>query len=179
MLAEWRFAPQWRAVGAYYFNRITDLIATVTDPRDGLLVNINEQSVIGRGLEAEIEGRTSFGLDVFGAATTQLGEIPVGTPRTQLKGRLAQSFADDRAVVALESVYQSGRRTLAGTTIPAQALTNLVFTAAKLWAGWRFTAAIQNLFDASLADPGGPEHRQDRIPQPGRQFWLKVDFAFR
>jgi len=52
-------------------------------------------------------------------------------------------------------------------------------TAAKLWAGWRFTAAIQNLFDASLADPGGPEHRQDRIPQPGRQFWLKVDFAFR
>ena len=98
MLAEWRFAPQSRAVGAYYFNRITDLIATVTDPRDGLLVNVNEQSVIGRGLEAEIEGHTSFGLEVFGA---------------------------------------------------------------------------------SLADPGGPEHRQDRIPQPGRQFWLKVDFAFR
>jgi len=122
MLAEWRFVPQWRAIGAFYFNRITDLIATVTDPSDDLLVNVNEQSVIGRGLEAEVEVRTSFGLEVFRAATTQLGEIPLGSPRTQLKGRLAQSFADD---------------------------------------------------------PGGPVHRQDRIPQPGRQFWLKFDYALR
>jgi outer membrane receptor for ferrienterochelin and colicins len=178
LLAEWRFAPQWRAVAAFYLNRISDLIATVADA-DGLLVNVNSESMIGRGLEGEIEGRTSFGLEAFGAVTAQLGQLPSGTPRTQLKGRLAQSFADDRAVAALETIYQSGRRTLAGTTIPAQALTNLVLTAAKLWGGLRLTAAVQNLLDASLADAGGPEHRQDRIPQPGRQFWLKIDYAFR
>jgi outer membrane receptor for ferrienterochelin and colicins len=177
-LVEWRFAPQWRAVGAFYYNRITDLVTTVTDASDGLLVNVNSQSQIGRGLEAEIEGRTGFGLEMFGAATTQLGEVAVGAPRTQLKGRLAQSFLGERAIAALEAIYASSRQTLLGTTIPGQTLTNLVFTAQNFWPGLRLTAAVQNVFDATLADPGGPEHRQDRIPQPGREFWLKVDVAF-
>ncbi len=179
ILAEWTFAPQWRAVGSFYFNRITDLNTTVTDPSTRLLVNVNSDSQIGRGIEGEIEGRTSFGLELFGAATTQFGSLPVGSPRTQVKGRIAQSFAGDRAVVALESVYQTSRATIYGTSIPAQALTNLVLTANKVWGGLRITAAVQNVFDASLADPGGAEHREDRIPQPGRQFWLKLEYAFR
>lgn len=179
LLAEWRFAPQWRAVGAFYFNRITDLITTVTDPATGLLVNVNSDSQMGRGLEAEIEGRTPFGLEVFVAATTQLGEVAVATPRTQLKGRLAQSWLDDRATIAIETAYASGRRTLLGTTIPGQALTNLVATFANLWGGLRVTAAITNVFDVTLADPGGPEHRVDRIPQPGRGAWLRLEYAFR
>ncbi len=179
LLAEWRFAPQWRAVGAFYFNRISDLIVTVTDPADGLLMNVNSASEIGRGLEAEIEGRTAFGLEAFLAATTQLGNVSVAAPRTQVKARLAQSFAGDRATVALESIYQSSRRTLLGTTLPGQALTNLVGTVARLWGGLRITAAVTNVFDVTLADPGGPEHRADRIPQPGREFWIKLEYAFR
>lgn len=178
LLAEWRFAPEWRAVGTFYFNRITDLIATVSDPADGLLVNVNSMTTIGRGIEGEIEGRTAFGLEAFAAATVQLGTLEIGVPRTQVKARLAQSFAGDRAVAALESVYQSARQTLAGTTIAGQALTNLVLTVQKIVPGLRMTAAVQNLFDVALADPAGPEHRQDRIPQPGRQFWLKFDLSF-
>ena len=178
LLAEWRFAPDWRAVGAFYFNRITDLIATVTDPGDDLLVNVNSATSIGRGIEGEIEGRTAFGLDAFAAATVQLGSVETGAPRTQVKARLAQSFAGDRAVVALESVYQGARQTLAGTTIPGQALTNLVLTVQKVLPGLRMTAAAQNLFDVTLADPAGPEHRQDRISLPGRRFWLKFDLSF-
>ena len=116
---------------------------------------------------------------MFGAATTQLGEVETGVPRTQLKGRLAQPFAGDNAVVAIETIYQTSRRTLAGTTIPGQALTNLVLTVQRLWPGARLTASVQNLFDVTLADPAGPEHRQDRIPLPGRTFWLKLDLAFR
>ena len=127
----------------------------------------------------EIEGRTPFGLEVFGAVTTQLGQLA-----HRYAAHAAQGAA--RAIVRGRS---RGRR--AGVDLPeqpehacrhdhpAQALTNLVFTAARLWGGLRLTAAVQNLFDASLADPGGPEHRQDRIPQPGRQFWLKIDYAFR
>jgi len=179
LLAEWRFAPQWRAVGAFYFNRLTDLITTVIDPATGLLVNVNSESQIGRGIEGEIEGRTPFGLEVFAAATTQLGTVAVASPRTQLKARVAQSLADDRATIALETIFQTGRRTLLGTTIPAQALTNLVGTIANLWGGLRVTAAVTNLFDVTLADPGGPEHAVDRIPQPGRGFWLKLEYAFR
>lgn len=179
LLAEWRFAPQWHAVGAFFYNRITDLITTVTDPADGLLVNRNEETTSGRGVEGEIEGRTSFGLEAFAAATVQLGALEPGVPRALVKARLAQSFAGERAVAAVETVWQSSRQTLAGVTLPAQALTNLVLTAAKPWPGVRITAAIQNLFDVTLADPAGPEHRQDRIPQPGRQFWLKLDLAFR
>ncbi|MFO1325515.1 MAG: TonB-dependent receptor [Burkholderiales bacterium] len=176
-LAEWRFAPDWRAVGSFYFNRITDLITTVTDPSDGLLVNVNSTSQIGRGLEVEVDGRTPFGLEIFGAATAQLGEVAVGAPRTQVKGRLAQYFAGDRAVLALESIYQSSRQTLLGTTIPGRALTNLVLTVQRLLPGLRVTASVQNLFDVALADPGGAEHRFDRIPLPGRQYWLKLDLA--
>ncbi len=178
-LAEWRFAPQWRAVGTFYFNRITDLITTITDPGDGLLVNVNSAESIGRGVEAEIEGRTTFGLEAFAAVSVQLGQIETGVPRTQVKARLAQSFAGDRVVAAIESIYQSARCTEDGTTIPGNALTNVALTASKLWKDVRVTAAVQNLFDVSLADPAGPEHRQDRIPLPGRQFWLRVDVSFR
>ena len=178
-LAEWRFAPQWRAVGAFYFNRISDLISTVTDDGDGLLVNVNADSVIGRGLEAEVEGRTPFGLDVFATVTTQLGELGIGVPRTQAKARLAQAFAGDRVVAAIETVFQSSRQTLAGTTLAGQALTNLALTAHKIWPDVRITGVVSNLFDVTLADPAGAEHRQDRIALPGRQFWLKLDVAFR
>jgi len=177
-LAEWRFAPGWRAVGAFYFNRITDVINTVEDSSDGLLVNVNSEQVIGRGIEAEIEGRTGYGLEVFATATTQFGNVVVGSPRTQVKGRLAQNFAGDRATVALESIFQTARSTLAGTVLPAQALTNLVFTTQKIWKGVRLAAIVQNLFDTTLADPAGSEHRQDRIPSPGRRFLLKLDYAF-
>jgi len=177
-LAEWRFAPGWRAVGAFYFNRITDVISTIEDSNDGLLVNVNAETAIGRGVEAEIEGRTAFGLELFATATTQFGAITVSSPRTQVKGRLAQNFAGDRATVALESIFQTARTTLAGTVVPAQALTNLVFTAQKFWKGLRVAAVVQNLFDTTLADPAGSEHRQDRIPSPGRQFFLKLDYAF-
>lgn len=178
LLAEWRLAPQWRAVGAFYFNRITDLITNVTDPATGLLANVNSESQIGRGIEGEIEGRTPFGLEVFAAATTQLGTVPVGSPRTQVKARIAQMLPGDRATIALESIFQTARRTLTGATIPAQALTNLVGTVVAGW-GLRATAAVTNLFDVTLADPGGPEHAADRIPQPGRGFWLKLEYARR
>jgi outer membrane receptor for ferrienterochelin and colicins len=177
-LVDWAFAPNWRAVGAYYFNRITDLIRTVHDPADGLLVYQNSQSAIGRGLEGEVEGHTSFGLEMFATATMQLGTLAVTAPRTQVKGRIAQSFAGDRAVAALEAIYLASRRTLADTTIPAQTLTNLAVTAQKFWPGVRITAIVQNLFNVSLADPAGPEHRDDRIPSPERRFWLKLEFSF-
>ncbi len=178
-LAEWRFAPGWRAVGAIYFNRITAVINTVTDSSDGLLVNVNSEQAIARGIEAEVEGRTSFGLELFATVTTQLGTVATNAPRTQVKGRLAQGFAGDRATVALESIYQTARTTLAGTVVPGQALTNLVFTAQKFWQGLRVAAVVQNLFDTTLADPAGPEHRQDRIPSSGRQFLVKLEYAFR
>lgn len=177
-LAAWRMAPDWRTVGTFYFNRITDLIHTVEDPQDGQLVYQNSQSAIGRGIEAEIEGRTGFGLEIFATATVQLGELAVTAPRTQVKGRLAQSLAGDSAVVALEAIYQSSRRTLADTSIAGQTLTNLALTAQKLSPGLRVTALVQNLFNTALADPAGPEHPVDRIPSPGRQFWLKLDLAF-
>jgi len=177
-LAEWRFAPDWRAVGAFYFNRISGVINTVTDPGDGLLVNVNEERVIGRGVEVEIEGRTPFGLEVFATATTQFGNIPIGSPRTQVKGRLAQGFAGDRVTVALEGIFQTARTTLQDTVVSAQTLTNLVVTAQKYWKGVRVAAVVQNLFDTALADPASSEHRQDRIPSPGRQFFLKLEYAF-
>ncbi len=177
-LAEWRFASEWRAVGAFYFNRISGVINTVTDPDDGLLVNVNEEQVIGRGVEVEIEGRTPFGLEVFATATTQFGSVPTGSPRTQVKGRLAQGFAGERVTVALEGIFQSARQTLQDTVVPAQTLTNFVVTAQKFWKGLRLAAVVQNLFDTALADPAGSEHRQDRIPSPGRQYFLKLEYAF-
>ncbi|HEY5307925.1 MAG TPA: TonB-dependent receptor, partial [Casimicrobiaceae bacterium] len=178
VLAAWRMAPDWRTVGTFYFNRITDLIRTVADPQDGLLIYQNSQSAIGRGLEAEVEGRTPFGLEIFATATVQLGELALTAPRSQVKGRLAQSLTGDTVVVALEAVYLSPRRTLVDATITGQTLTNLAITAQKLAPGLRVTGIVQNLFNTSLADPAGPEHPVDRIPSPGRQFWLKLDQAF-
>jgi iron complex outermembrane receptor protein len=40
------------------------------------------------------------------------------------------------------------------------------------------SASVYNLFDKSYADPGGGEHVQDRIPQDGRSFRVKVTASF-
>ena len=62
---------------------------------------------------------------------------------------------------------------------PAQALTNLVGTLVRVGGGLRVAAAVTNLFDVTLADPGGAEHAVDRIAQPGRGFWIQLEYTFR
>jgi outer membrane receptor protein involved in Fe transport len=44
--------------------------------------------------------------------------------------------------------------------------------------GFRLSGSVYNLFDQRYADPGGPEHVQDRIPQDGLTFRVALQYVF-
>ena len=53
---------------------------------------------------------------------------------------------------------------------------NLTLVARASAGRFDLSASVYNLFDERYADPGSPEHRQDLIPQDGRNFRLKLSW---
>ncbi|TMG79773.1 MAG: TonB-dependent receptor [Betaproteobacteria bacterium] len=81
--------------------------------------------------------------------------------------------------------YETGRRTLEGPVTPpfARSDLNVGFAAAsRAVPRWlRETDAsvrISNLFDRTYFTPGGIEHRQAAIAQPGRTLMVRFDSRF-
>ena len=74
---------------------------------------------------------------------------------------------------ALELIYESGRKTLAGRETPGVFLTNLTLSTA-LRSSMRLSLAVKNLLDTPYATPAGPAHLQDTIPQNGRTFLVRL-----
>jgi len=76
-----------------------------------------------------------------------------------------------------ELLLVSARRTLGRRRLESQHVLNLNLTYRTPIDKLKLTAGLYNLFDQSYPDPGGPEHRQDRIPQDGFTFRVQVRYA--
>ena len=80
--------------------------------------------------------------------------------------------------------YESGRRTLTGSSTPAfaRADLNVAFESFDRIASWlrdtRLSLRVTNAFNATYFSPGGVEHRQAAIAQDGRTFLLRLDRRF-
>lgn len=182
---ERRVRPGLRASLSVYHVRARNLIDLVTDPDDELLVYTNGESARSTGVELGLDGQ--LGSHVFARASYahQRAEEgpdslrPVGSPRHVAHLALSLSLASGQLVPGLEAHYLGARTTLAGGEAGAHALAGLTLQVRpKAIPRLELVGRVGNLFDASYADPGGEEHRQDLLVRDGRTAWLSVGFRF-
>lgn len=155
-----------------------DLIATVQDPSDSLLVFDNVGKVRAEGLEAGLSwthGRVRLAADWTYQRSREpdTGATSPNAPRHLLSGR---------AVVPLTRASRAGfvvrrvdrQETVFGTEVPACTVGDL--TLSSDWLGGRSTLDVtcSNLFDAEYATPAGPEQAMPTIPQDGRSYRVVI-----
>ena len=177
---EERLADWLRGELSVYHYSTRDLIDTLVDETDGSAYFANRSTVDAPGFEAELEARLPSGLSVWTNYAMQLarleGEELTNAPQHLGKfGVSAPLFATLSAMG--EARYESGRLTLAGSR------TDDVFvarTGLSIDATHRVRASlvVDNLFDADYATPGGAEHIQAALPQPGRSIRVGLGVRF-
>jgi outer membrane receptor for ferrienterochelin and colicins len=178
------------SVSLFHYD-VRRLIDLTLDPVDSLFQYRNVGDAEAEGFEVELQGRlgtsgTGYLSYSFQDATDRrTGRWLTNSPRHMLK---AGTTADlTRWLGAgMDTRYESGRRTLAGTETDPAFISDLHFL---LPAGsatsprgpidrLELSLRINNLFDASYATPGGVEHRQAAISQDGRTVSAELRYRF-
>ena len=173
-----------RATAAGYIYTIDDLISQETDGPDVVFKNRGKTESMGLELQLEMDDQGPLGV------AGQVGYALQKTEDRRTKKRLTNSPAhllnlnaiipmyEDTLFAALEILYTSKRKTLAGDTTKDYSTTNLTIFSKNVLKGLEVSASVRNLFDADYSDPGSEEHVQDAIDQDGRSFWLKIKYGF-
>jgi iron complex outermembrane receptor protein len=104
------------------------------------------------------------------------GEL-TNSPRHMAKLNLGLALPRGLAS-GFETQFVSARRTLAGPGVDGFLLTNVTLRAPRLFGRVEASVGVYNLFDLRYADPGSEEHVPDSIPQPRRNFRLKLATRF-
>lgn len=174
-------AAGWRLGGSVFRHQVRDQIAAIIDPADGLQVFRNGGSVRSAGATVELERLWSSGARLRASYSHQravdgAGIRAVNSPRNLLKLNAALPVgAGLRAGIELQ--HTSRRRSLAGE-IPAFSIANFNLLVPLGRRGEELSVALYNVFDKRYADPGGPEHVQDRIPQDARTLFGRLRMRF-
>ncbi len=181
--AEHYFTRHHRVGLSVYRYYVSDLLTQTISP-DGNIYFENLDRAEATGVELELEGKYSSGLRVRTSYALQrtkdvtAGTELTGSPRHLAKAGLIQSFARERYTAGLELQYHGTARTLAGATARAFTIGNLTLTARPLVKGVEVSASLYNLFDTAYGYPGGEDHTQNTLPQPGRTLRLKATYKF-
>ena len=145
---------------AFYY-RINDLINTVTDPADGLIVVRNTGEVVAKGVEMELagrwvnrlEGRLSYSLQE--ARDLDTGRLLSNSPRHLVKLNLTGPLYKDKLFGGLEVQYTSPVLTLSGRKVSGFSVTNFTLLSKNVSKNWEFSASVYNLFNQKYGNPGG------------------------
>jgi outer membrane receptor protein involved in Fe transport len=167
-----------------YVNAIDNLISLGLDPVDDRLFyeNAGESDSLGAELGLQVKRRQgpSGGLSYAWQRSREqaTGERLTNSPSHMAKARISWPLLDKRIVASLDAWYLSARRTLAGTEAGSSKVANLTLLAPRIGGHFDLSASVYNLFDERYGDPASPEHRQDLIPQDGRNFRLVLSCRF-
>lgn len=171
------------AVSVYRYE-IDDLITQVADPADGLLVFVNQGSVESEGLELELMGRSDDG---FTGRLSQSWQNPrdgdsddplLNSPSSLTKLALVAPLVPDQLFLGAQVSWTSERRTLGNARTSDALLADLTLSYEGGEDGWDLSASIHNLFDQRYDVPGGGEHLQDQLQQPGRTLLARATRRF-
>jgi outer membrane receptor protein involved in Fe transport len=180
---EQRFGPSVSGAVSLYQSRFRDLIDQTIDPTNSLLQFRNIQSVTARGVELDLRARFAGGLGAYGSYSFQhardgrSGEPLTNSPEQVVKLGLSHPLGRGLSASA-DLIYETSRLTVQDTRTDPYFLTNATVTFDPAGAPLRLQFQVRNLFNTSYALPGGLEHRQDAIPQDGRNFFAKVEYRF-
>jgi outer membrane receptor for ferrienterochelin and colicins len=167
--------------GFYY--RIDNLITQQTDT-DGLLIYRNAGNIEAKGMEAEIEGKWTDGLQgrvsyvLQEAKDQETGDELTNSPRHLAKLNLSAPLIRKKVFAGAELQYTGSRKTLAGRNEGGFVIANLTLFSQNLLKGLELSANVYNLLDGRYGDPGAGEHLQDIIGQDGRTFRVKFMYQF-
>jgi iron complex outermembrane receptor protein len=184
LVFEQQFGSSLRGVLSVYDNEIENLIATVSDPADDLLVFVNQGDVQAQGLEMELENKWDNNVSASASYSYQEAENQVtgnkltNYPTHMVKSNITAPLLGDYLGAAVELQYDGGRRTIAGNKTGSRTLANLGLYSESWIDGLKIVLNVYNLFDKEYGYPGSEEHLQDIIEQDGRTFRLRLDYAF-
>jgi outer membrane receptor for ferrienterochelin and colicins len=185
LVVEHQIRRGFRLASTAFTNGIRDVINQTTDPIDGLLVYKNLDRVGANGLELELDGKWSNGLQGRISYTFQeshnhqtgnslrnspkhLGQLNFGTP-----------LFKEKIFAGLDTYCMSKRNTGAGLHTGGFLIANLTLSSGKLIRGFDISASMYNLFNTKYGDPGSEEHMQDIIYQDGRTLRFKLTYRVR
>jgi outer membrane receptor protein involved in Fe transport len=177
--------PVLVGVSAYEY-RIKDLIDQVEISATNVLRFENVASVRTRGIslhadvlsDRALSGRLTYGVQK--AEDRATGETLSNSPEhIGTMALVAQRFAGFRPSIVTR--YESPRVALGGLKTSSFVRTdiNLSYKAPREWASsWtrntELSLLVRNLFDRNYYAPGGLEHRQAMIAQPGRTVYVRL-----
>ena len=83
----------------------------------------------------------------------------------------------ERLRAGVETQYVSSRL-LAGSSIPAYAITNFTLSTARPWHGLDLSASVYNVFDRQYVDPFDNGAQGGLMPQDERNYRIKATYRF-
>jgi outer membrane cobalamin receptor len=180
---EQHLPEQSKLTASWFRYRASDLIALTSDPAGGLDKYDNLRSSEATGLEFGIDkiwnnkmySRISYTHQR--ARDIASGMLLHNSPEDLAKLNFTAPFWEDKLQLGFESQYVGERKTKLAT-VGSYHVENLIFQAPNLLKGGNVSLGIYNLLDAKYADPAGPEHEQDALPQARRSFRLKTEYKF-
>ena len=167
-----------------YNNNMQGLISGTIDPSDGKAVLMNNDAVLARGVEMQLDGKLDNGIAgrasyTYGDANDKFSPFRLpDSPRHLAKFNLTVPLLRRRLLAGWESQYSSQRATLAENYLGGFFVTNLTLSARNLGKHTDLSFSLYNLFDKNYSQPGGAAMLQDALKQDGRSFRIKVGFKF-
>jgi iron complex outermembrane receptor protein len=173
---EGRLTPEVLISVSPYRLHMTGLIKQQTDPVTGMAQYQNLNDVTSQGVEVQVDYRRSNGLWSYASYSRQDARED-GTGMLNSAANLAKAGISTPTSHllqgALELVYESGRKSLAGSETGAVTLANMTLSAA-LRSSFRLSVTVKNLLNTRYATPGSPAQPEDAIPQNGRTFLIRL-----
>lgn len=179
----WRPNVRFDASLSTYRLDLRDAIDFIDRP-DGQQVYANAGRLSTRGLELEATWQWSDGLRLRGSwarqdASERYGHATLSdAPRSVAKLMLTASGPWAGTTLGLNLLRLGERRTVAGARLPPYTRLNAQFVLSPAGERWSCAIGAYNLGGARYADPGGPEHLQDRLAQDGRVWRVQFGWGF-
>jgi len=173
----------WMTAAGFYY-KIDDLISQQVDPNDGFLVYRNTEDIQAKGVELEVEGKWSNGLR--GRVSYSYQEVKdketdrgiSNSPKHLAKLNVTIPLLKEKIFAGTEIQYMSSRETVDGNKVDDFFVTNVTLFSQNLVKGLSASFSVYNLFDKKYRDPSGDEITQKFVEQDGRNYRLKLTYAF-
>ena len=173
-----------RLTAAGFYNKITNLISQIEDPVDLQLVYQNMSESDTKGLEFELErkgengGSERVSYAIQETRDRARGELMENSPRHLAKFNVIEPIVREKVFAGVDAQYVSSRKTAKGSSAAGFVVTNATLFSLRMIKGLEVSGTIYNVFDKRYGDPGSTEHKQDIIPQDGRNYRVKVTYVF-
>jgi outer membrane receptor for ferrienterochelin and colicins len=184
MVWEERVAAAMQLTASAFDYRARDLISQVPGETAIDIYYRNIDTAHARGLELELQTELPWQL------RARLSQVVQSVTDANTRQRLSNSPATlssavieapigrTGTVVGFNSTMVGRRATIGGGRVARAWVWDVTLSRLARTRGVSLTLSVNNLFDASYADPGSVEHLEQSIPQDGRTASLRASWKF-